>query len=60
MIYINQVRRLVAQPRVAQLRRYGAGAIVRFIVAILCGLVVVSCASVPAETPYNTLSRVRM
>jgi TPR repeat protein len=53
MIYINQVRRLVAQPRVAQLRRYGAGAIVRFIVAILCGLVVVSCASVPAETPYN-------
>jgi TPR repeat protein len=26
---------------------------VRFIVTILCGLVVVSCASVPADTPYN-------
>jgi len=53
MIIVNQLRRLVAQPSVARPQRYRPGAIVRFIAVILCGLVVVSCASVPAETPYN-------
>jgi TPR repeat protein len=32
---------------------FGAGANVRYIVIILCSLVIVSCASVPTETPYN-------
>jgi tetratricopeptide (TPR) repeat protein len=36
-----------------QPNRYRAEAIVRFIVVVLCALAVVSCASVPAETPYN-------
>jgi TPR repeat protein len=53
MIRRNRLRPATPQPRVAQPHRQGAGAIVRFIVFILCGLAVVSCASVPAETPYN-------
>jgi tetratricopeptide (TPR) repeat protein len=53
MIEINRLRAMPAHPRVGPSHRYGAEAIVRFIVVILCGLVVISCASVPAETPYN-------
>lgn len=48
MICVNPLRWLVAQTGVARRRRYFAVAIV-----ILCSLVVLSCASVPAETPYN-------
>jgi TPR repeat protein len=41
-----------AHIRAAQPDRSGAGAVARFGLVVLCGLVV-SCASVPAETPYN-------
>lgn len=53
MIGIKRFRVSSAQSRAAQSHRSGAEAVARFGMVVLCSLVVVSCASVPAETPYN-------
>jgi len=54
VIGINQIRLMSAQSGAAQTNRSGVGgAFVRFGMVVLCNLVVVSCASVPGETPYN-------
>jgi TPR repeat protein len=53
MIGIKQFRLTSMQSRVARPDRSGVAAVARFGMVALCSLVVVSCASVPAETPYN-------